>query len=234
MEEKIAVLIPVHNEEKNITYIIEKLKKKIKTIIVIDDGSTDNTFHIIKNSGVIVLRHETCKGKGEALKTGFKYIVAEKIPAVITMDGDGQHKVEDIENFLLAYRKKPKVSIWIGKRKIFSTNMPFLRKVTNISMSLLISFLAGQFIPDSQSGFRLIKREVLEKINLITSHFETESEILIKSSWKGFKISSVPIVTVYEGEKSKINSVSDTLRFFKMIIFLCCPLLRKIKWNLKN
>ena len=95
--------------------------------------------------------------------------------------------------------------------------MPFIRVLTNKIMSGLISKITRQNVPDTQCGFRLIKRPVLEKINLKTSKYETESEILIKASRLGFKIESVPIKTVYSGEKSQINPFVDTLRFIKFL-----------------
>ncbi len=220
MEKEVAVLIPAHNEEKNIGKILKSLKERFSNVIVVDDGSEDRTSEIALSEGAILLRHERCMGKGEALKTGFKYIIEKKIPAVITMDGDGQHLVEDTDRFLKAYRKKKEVGIWIGKRKIISTGMPFIRRLTNVSMSLLISFISLQFIPDTQCGFRLIKRDVLESVKLYTSHFETESEILIKASWKGYRIKSIEISTVYQGERSKIKPSRDTLRFFLMLFSL--------------
>ena len=220
MEKEVAVLIPAHNEEKNIGKLVKSLKERFLNVIIVDDGSEDRTSEIALKYSATVLRHPKCMGKGEALKTGFKYIIDKKIPAVITMDGDGQHLVEDTEKFLKAYRKNKNVGIWIGKRKIISTSMPFIRRLTNVSMSILISLLSFQFIPDTQCGFRLIKREVLERVKLYTSHFETESELLIKASWKGYKIKSIKISTVYGSERSKIKPTIDTLRFFLMIFSL--------------
>jgi hypothetical protein len=96
--------------------------------------------------------------------------------------------------------------------------MPPVRFMTNRFMSYLISGLAKQRIPDTQCGFRLIKRDVLEKIRLLTRRYETESEILIKAARLGFKIESVPIKTIYRGQKSQIRPFADTLRFFRFII----------------
>ena len=226
---EIAVLIPAYNEEKSIGELVRKLKENFSTVLVIDDGSTDNTSSHADKKGAIILKHNKCQGKGAALQTGFRYIIENNFPAVITIDGDGQHPVEDIKGFVSAFKRNPKIGIWVGKRKVVSTDMPFLRRLTNLSMSLLISFFSGQYIPDTQCGFRLIKKEVLEKVTLFTTHFETESEILIKAGWKGFNIRSVPISTVYKDEKSKIRPTTDTTRFFKMLVFLFCPFLQKTK-----
>lgn len=231
MIKDIAVVIPALNEEKTIGNLVSQLKKIFEKVIVVNDGSTDRTEEKAKENGGIVLTHKKSMGKGEALKTGFKFILKENISAVITMDGDGQHLVEDVFKFIEVFRKKTKVGIFVGKRKILATEMPFIRRLTNISMSAAISLLSFQWIPDTQCGYRLIRREVLEKVKLLTSHFETESEILIKSSWKGFKIYSIPISTVYRGEKSKIKPITDTLRFFLMLLIAIFPPAARIKWR---
>jgi len=97
-------------------------------------------------------------------------------------------------------------------------DMPFVRIWTNKFMSWFISSMVKQKIPDTQCGYRLIKKDVLSKINLVSYNFEIESEILIKAARLGFKIESVPIKSVYAGEKSRINPVVDTIRFFKFAI----------------
>ncbi len=231
MNEDILVIIPVHNEEKTIGNILRELKKDFKNILVIDDGSKDKSKDIALKEGVFVISHEFCKGKGEALKNGFDFALKNNFKAVITMDGDGQHLPEEAIKFVEKYRKKKEVDIWIGKRNIFSEKMPLIRKITNLSMSVLLSLLSFQWIPDTQCGFRLIKIDVLRKVKLYTSHFETESEILIKSAWQRFKIKSIPIKTIYNKEKSKIKPIKDTYRFFRMILFILYPSLLKSKWK---
>ena len=231
MNEDILVIIPVHNEEKTIGNILRELKKNFKNILVIDDGSKDKSKEIALKEKVLVICHELCKGKGEALKTGFAFALKNNFKAMITMDGDGQHLPEEAIKFVEKYRKKENIGIWIGQRDLFSKDMPLIRKITNLSMSILISLLSFQWISDTQCGFRLIKTDVLKKVKLYTSHFETESEILIKSAWYGFKIKSIPIKTVYDKEKSKIKPIRDTYRFFRMILFIFFPSLLKRKWK---
>lgn len=234
MNSEIAILIPAHNEEKTIAGLVAELKKNYETVVVVDDGSSDRTGALAGDSGAVVLTHPVCRGKGEALKTGFAYVLKRGIPAVLTMDGDGQHPVSDVRNFERAYRRNSRASMWVGKRKIKGTGMPVIRRLTNVSMSLIISLLSGQWIPDTQCGFRLIKREVLARVRLYTSNFETESELLIKSGWRGYRISSVTISTVYSDEKSKINPNRDTVRFFRMLFIVLCPLLLRVKRCRKN
>jgi len=214
---KICIVIPTYNEAKAIASIIRGIRQQELEVVVIDDGSQDNTSEIAEENGAIVLRNENNEGKGASLIKGFQYALGRDFDAVITMDGDGQHLPEEIPYFI-RLAKYSDGGIFIGNRMFKKKNMPSVRVITNKLMSRFISFVAKQRIPDTQCGFRLIKKEVLEKINLKTSKYETESEIIIRVSRLGFKIESVPIKTIYDGEKSQINPVIDTLRFIKFIV----------------
>ena len=214
---KTCVIIPTYNEAKAIAGLVKEIKRQNLDVLVVDDGSGDNTAQIAKDSGAIVLRNEINQGKGASLIKGFNYALNQDYDAVITMDGDGQHLPEDIPYFirLAAYSDG---AIFIGNRMQRTKNIPLVRFLTNKFMSWLLSGIARQKIPDTQCGFRLIKKEALKKVPLATSKYETESEILIRGSRLGFKIESVPIKTIYMGEKSRINPFIDTLRFFRFLI----------------
>jgi len=212
-----CVIIPTYNESKEIAGLINRITEIGLPVIIIDDGSLDDTANISALRGAKVLRNDSNVGKGASLIKGYNYAVAQGFDAVISMDGDGQHSSSDIALFI----KKAEASqsaIIVGNRMAMTKGMPWLRILTNRLMSRLISLITKQYIPDTQCGFRLIKKEVLEKIDFSTSKYETESEILIKASRLGFKIDSVPIKTIYSGQKSQINPVIDTLRFFRFIV----------------
>ncbi|MDO8662760.1 MAG: glycosyltransferase family 2 protein [Candidatus Omnitrophota bacterium] len=214
---KTCVIIPAFNESKEISGLVEKIKAINPHILVVDDGSDDSTAQIALSAGAVVLKNSSNEGKGLCLRKGFKYALENNFDAVITMDGDGQHLPEDLPNFL-RLGDDPNADIVVGNRMLKTQDMPFIRVVTNRFMSWLISLLSKQKIPDTQCGYRLIKRRVLEKLELKTSNFEIETEILINASRMGFKIRSVPIKTVYRGEKSQINPLVDTIRFLKFIL----------------
>lgn len=218
----ICILLPGYNEEKMIGQVISKARKVINDVIVVDDGSTDDTYQIAKSAGAIVIRHEVNKGKGAALKTGFQYALEHNYQAVITMDSDGQHDVNDIPNFLNALSER-KAGIVIGSRMKDISTMPAIRKVTNKLTSYISSLLMRQKVDDSQSGFRLITSDVLRSIKLESDRYDMESEILIKASRAGFQIISVPIKTIYGQEKSKINPLIDTYRFIRLVF-------RSLRW----
>ncbi|PIP18920.1 MAG: glycosyl transferase [Candidatus Omnitrophica bacterium CG23_combo_of_CG06-09_8_20_14_all_41_10] len=213
---RICVIIPAYNESANIAKLIQDIKKYQLEILVIDDGSSDNTFQIASNSGVQVMLNLDNQGKGASLIKGFKYALDNNFDAVITMDADGQHLAQDLPLFIEP-AKNPDIHIILGNRMLNSKGMPGLRVITNKFMSRLISIISKQVIPDTQCGFRLIKKEVLQGIKLRTSKYETESEILIEASRLGFKITSLPIKSVYRREESKISPFIDTLRFIKFI-----------------
>jgi len=213
---KTCVIIPTFNESHAIARLVKEICKQNLDVLVVDDGSSDNTYPLAQDSGATVLRNEINQGKGASLAKGFKYTIINGFDAAITIDGDGQHFPEDIPYFI-RLAKYSDSGIFIGNRMQKTKNMPITRLLTNKFMSWLISCIAGQNVPDTQCGFRLIKKEVLEKINLSTSRYETESEILIKASRLGFRIESVPIRTIYNEEKSRINPLVDTMRFIKYI-----------------
>ena len=208
----ICVVIPVHNEVKSIGSLVESIKRKKFDVVVIDDGSTDDSHSVAQEKGAIVLKNETKHGKGMSLQKGFEYAIAHQYEGVITMDGDGQHDGEDIDKFIKAIPKDPK-SIITGNRMGDPAGMPRSRYFTNWFMSRLISWLCKQRIPDTQCGFRYIGCDILKNCHFLTKDFEIESEVLIKASKKGYKIYSVPVKSIYQNEESKIHPFKDTFRF---------------------
>jgi len=215
---KTCVVIPTYNESNSIADLVNQIKKQGLEAVVIDDGSLDNTSDIALSNGATVIRNNRNEGKGASLIRGFDHALTNAFDAIITMDGDGQHLPGEIPIFLKVAANS-KSNVLIGNRMTSTKNMPLIRMVTNRIMSWFISLVARQYIPDTQCGFRLIKKEVLEKLKLATRKYETESELLIKASRLGFKIDSLPIRTVYSvNEKSQINPLRDTFRFIRYII----------------
>jgi len=213
---KICVIIPSFNEAKTIAGIVTEVLRQGLDCVVIDDGSKDDTAGEAKNSGAVVFKNQKNEGKGASLSLGFYYALNNGYDAVITMDGDGQHLPEEIPSFLQR-AEDSSAGIVVGNRMTRRRNMPFVRVLTNKLMSFLISRICKQHIPDSQCGFRLIGKEVLSRLELKTCRYEAETEILISAARSGFKIESVPIRSIYSGEKSQINPIVDTLRFIKFI-----------------
>jgi glycosyltransferase involved in cell wall biosynthesis len=218
---KTCVIIPTYNESNTIAGLISQVRKLNLGLVVVDDGSNDNTAAIAEKSGATVIRNGINQGKGSALVNGFKYCLKKDFDAAITMDGDGQHLPEDIPEFINLASKKEDLGLIIGNRMADRRNMPLIRVLTNKFMSWLLSRIIKQKIYDSQCGFRLIKRKVLEKLSLKTHKFEIESEMIIEAARAGVKIGSIPIQTVYRKEHSHINPFVDTIRFFSFILKKC-------------
>ncbi len=214
---KIWVIIPAYNEGRAFAETLKTLKDKEISVLAIDDGSIDETYAVAKKWADVVIRSKKNLGKGVSLRKGISYLLAnEDFDYLITMDADGQHSPDDIDQFLR--EAKGGNSFVVGNRMNNPSGMPYIRIITNRFMSWLISKITGQDIPDTQCGFRMIKREVLEKIAIKTKKFEIESEILIKAANLGFDIKSMPVRSIYfANPQSKIRPLRDTLRFIKFI-----------------
>lgn len=219
MNERYGAVIPALNAGKHLQAVLEDVKRFLPpaNIVVVDDGSTDDTVAAARRSRVKVISHPENRGKGEALKTGCAHLAfKDGIDAVFTIDADGQHAPDEIPAFVRIYEEEGP-GIIIGNRMGSIEGMPLIRQLTNRFTSAVISIRAGTKIDDSQSGYRLIGAEILREVDLVTSRYETESEILIKAAKRGAKISSVPIRTIYADEQSTIHPVRDTIRFFILV-----------------
>lgn len=209
---EICCLIPAYNEENTIKTVIEGCKRHSVDIVVIDDGSLDRTAIVAQKSGVKVLSHGRNLGKGMALRTGFAFALRNRYRAVLSIDADGQHDTEEIPKFIEAFGKNSG-DIIIGSRLWQKDEIPAIKYLPNMVGVYFISKAAGQKIPDTQSGFRLYRREVLEKITFSGKGFEAETEILIRASRLGFRISSLPIRAIYpEQYKSNFKPVKDFVK----------------------
>ncbi|MBM3253146.1 MAG: glycosyltransferase family 2 protein [Candidatus Omnitrophica bacterium] len=225
----LCVLLPAFNEEIRIGGLIEKIMLFVPNVVVVDDGSLDSTAESATNKKAYVIKHPKRFGKGSALRSGFEYVLEKNFDAVITMDSDGQHDPYEIQKFIKC-AKCSSSDIIIGNRMLEKRVMPYIRRLTNKIMSIILSKLIRQLVPDTQCGFRLIKKEVLQKITLTSKNFEIESEVLLRASQNNFKIESIPIKTIYSGKKSYINPILDTIRFIVLLVkIITGQLVRYIK-----
>ena len=209
-----CTVIPAYNEEARVAEVVRGVLGRGLDAIVIDDSSSDATSARAREAGARVIRHEVNRGKGGALRTGFTRALDLGYDAVVTIDADGQHETNEIPRFLEAARD---AEIVLGTRMGDVSTMPRVRVWTNLFTSWVVSRLAGTRITDSQSGYRLFKRSVLERVRCSASRFEAESEMLVKACRMGFRLVEIPISTIYGEEKSKIHPVADTIRFFRLV-----------------
>jgi glycosyltransferase involved in cell wall biosynthesis len=205
---KITIGIPAYNEEKNIASIITKLKKITDSIIVCDDGSSDMTSEISKNLGAVVISHKKNMGYGVAINSIFQKSKEMNSDLLVTFDADGQHRVEDIEKVVEPI-KNNNADLVIGSRFLDNkSNIPNYRKIGIKVITQVTNASIKKKLTDSQSGFRAYNQRVLSQISPSDMGMGISTEILIKASSKGLRITEVPITVLYEGDTSTYNPVS--------------------------
>ena len=205
---KITIGIPAYNEEKNIASVITKLKKITDSIIVCDDGSEDMTAKISKNLGAIVISHKKNMGYGVAINSIFQKSKEMNSDLLVTFDADGQHRVEDIEKVIEPIKNND-ADLVIGSRFLDKkSHIPNYRKIGIKVITQVTNASIKKKLTDSQSGFRAYNQRVLSQISPSDVGMGISTEILIKSSSKGLKITEVPITVLYEGNTSTHNPVS--------------------------
>jgi glycosyltransferase involved in cell wall biosynthesis len=214
--QSVAAVIPAYQEEKHIGDVVRRTRQQLDHVLVVDDGSNDETATRAREAGDEVIVHPKNRGKGESIKTGLRHWLDRQITWVVILDADGQHRPEEIDRFIYA-AMSDRASLVLGNRMNNISSMPLVRRLVNRYMSNTISRVCGQHIPDTQCGFRMLHRQLIPDVLGGTNRFDYETEMLIVASRKGFRIQSVPITTVYSDEVSSIHPVRDTLRFFKLM-----------------
>jgi glycosyltransferase involved in cell wall biosynthesis len=215
---KTAAIIPAYRQEQHISDVVRRTRRQLDHVLVVDDGSSDNTARCAREAGAEVIVHSQNRGKGEAIKTGLRHWLDRQFIHVIILDADGQHLPEEIDRFIAAALvQAADRSLFLGNRMNNLTGMPFVRRVVNRYMSNRISRICRQEIPDTQCGFRMLDRQLIPELLEGGTRFDYETEMLIIASRKGYRIESVPITTVYSDEVSSIHPARDAIRFFKLM-----------------
>lgn len=210
-------MIPAYNEEKHIKEVVEKTKKYLpaEKIIVVDDGSKDNTFTEAKKTNVNVLRHLVNLGKGAALKTGCDYAIKKGAGAMIVLDSDMQHDPKEIPNFEKALTKSEMVLGYREKKD----QMPFVLKAGNWAIDTTLSLLFGITVKDTQSGYRAFTKETYSRIRWKATDYSVESEMLALAGKHHVRLTQIPIETIYH-DRYKGTGVLDGIAIVsKMVIW---------------
>ena len=202
--------------DRVIALIAARVAEVTRVPVVIDDGSQDDTAAIARAAGATVLRHAQNRGKGAAIQTAFDFFQQSGAEFAILLDADGQHDPDEIPAFLRAVEQTG-ADIVVGTRMGQTRDMPWLRRAVNRFTSWVTGRLARQRIPDSQCGYRLLRRSVLPVLKLATTNYETETEMLVQAGRVGRKICSVPIRTIYDGQPSRIRPYQDGMRFVRLV-----------------
>lgn len=214
---RVCAVIPARNAASTVGAVVRGLRTTLPgaTVLVVDDGSSDETGARAREAGALVLRHTINQGKGAALQTGFDEAVRLGADAVLALDADGQHDPAWAPRLIAALAQADLV---VGSRLQSRTGMPWVRRVTNDVTSWWVSRLARTLIEDSQSGYRAIRATVIRRVRPEARRFEYESEFLVAAARAGFRIAAAPIPTLYNAPGSHIRPVHDTARFVRFVL----------------
>ena len=209
----VMVLVPAFQEGPRIAAVVDGARRHLP-VVVVDDGSTDDTAAQAEAAGATVLRQVPNAGKGAALRAGFAHALDHGADAVVTLDGDGQHDPNEIPA-LLAARERSGAQLVIGRRDFRA--MPVVRRVSNTVGRMVISVAVGRDIPDNQSGYRLIGRRLMtELLDSRESGFEFEVEMIARCVALGQPLDWVGIRTIYAGEPSHIRPWGHFASFLRV------------------
>lgn len=218
---KVVAVIPAYKEETTIADVLERTRSFVDEMIVVNDGSPDQTESIARAHGAVVVSHVINRGLGAAIGTGFEIAKLHGADVVITLDADGQHDPSEIPIFLDAIRNG--ADVVIGSRMLTRVGMPWYRQVANMLGNLTTLILFGAWVTDSQSGFRAFTKNALEKIEIKTNRMEVSSELIAEAKANRFRLVEVPIKAIYTD-----YSLSKGQSFFVGIKTLCKLVLRRI------
>lgn len=223
---KTIVVIPAMNEEKHIGNVVSQVKKKIKNVIVIDDGSTDKTSKISKKAGAEVITLPKNMGKGFAMRLGAIEAMNKKADIIVFMDGDGQHRAEDISKFVNKIKKG--ADIVFGGRD--GGIMPPIKKLGNWGIGLMFRILFGTEPNDLLCGFKAINRKILPEILWKSEGYSVEIEIAVRVAKKKIKTETVQIPSIYHDPK-KGTTVWDGLKLGKEMLRMKFMTMFEGGWN---
>ena len=211
----IVALIPGYNEGPRIAAVVRGAAAHLP-VLVVDDGSADDTAAQARAAGATVIEQRPNQGKGTALRAGFRHAIADGADAVLTLDADGQHDPAEIPAFLAAWAAEPRPDLVIGRRNFRA--MPPIRRLSNVLGGWAISWAVGRPIPDNQSGYRLVSRRIMEAtLASDEGGFEFEVEMITTTIRLGGTMAWVPIRTIYAGEPSHIRPLAHLRSFIRIV-----------------
>ncbi len=213
----VFVVVPAFNEGKNIGSVLSLiLDEGFRNVVVVDDGSSDDTFFIAKSFPVVVLRHAVNLGKGCALKTGTLFSLKHDAKVIVFIDSDLQHDPKDIKRFLKVLYEKD-VDVVFAFRN-FDSNMPFVFRLGNFFIDFVFKFLFGKSIRDTQNGFKVFKSNIFKFIEWNSCNYSVETEIAVNTVKNNLSFFQVNIDTVYI-DKYKGTTIFDGFKIVKDIFW---------------
>ena len=211
MNLRAVAIIPAFNEARTIATVVEGVQRAVARVIVVDDGSTDQTADFARAAGAEVITHEVNRGKGHAVRTAIARVLTGDFTHVVLLDGDLQHVPQEASQ-LLAAAADTGADVVLGQRRFNRSRMPALRYHANRIGSRVLSWFVGAPVEDTQCGFRVFRLDALRPLRLSASGYEIETEMLVKVRRRGGRIATSPVTAVYDGQPSKLRPVRDTTR----------------------
>ena len=218
---KVTCVIPAFNEEKTVQKVVERAKLYVNEVIVVDDGSDDRTYDEAVSGGATVIKLEENGGAGKATRIGIERALNAGTDLIVTLDADGEHDPDDIPRLVQAAEEEAK-DIAVGSRfldqRAHAYSMPILNRISNKISTYLLNRLFGTRITDSQSGFRVYKREVFEKIHCKEDKYLFLTEVLIRAILAELTVTEVPIASVYRRDKKLRHSLKESLQYSALLL----------------
>ncbi|HEV7702874.1 MAG TPA: glycosyltransferase family 2 protein [Gemmatimonadaceae bacterium] len=211
----VACVIPAFDAASTIESVALGLRAALPNamLIVVDDGSSDHTYDVAQGSCDRVVRLDSNHGKGAALRAGFVVALDAQVQAIVTIDADGQHDPARAPELVAALTD---ADVVIGARERTRGTMPLGRRVTNALASAAVGAIVGVDVPDAQSGYRAMRRDVLERVHATGDRYEYETEFLIEAARAGYRIASVGVPTMY-GAASHFRTWDDSMLVVRAI-----------------
>lgn len=220
----ICVIIPTYNNEKTIGQVVRETQAVCDDVIVVNDGSTDSTAQILNSiNGITLIEYEQNRGKGYALKRGFKKALEMGFSYAITLDSDGQHYPSNIADFVQANISHPDTLI-VGQRNLEGVERSSGSNFANKFSNFWFYVQTGEKLSDTQTGYRLYPLKRLRGLCMLTSRYEAELELMVFASWHGVKIISIPIEVYYPPQDERVSHfrpVMDFVRISLLNTILC-------------
>lgn len=211
----ILAVIPAYNEENQVGRVVRQVRAQHLPVLVVDDGSTDDTVARAETAGARVIRQGENRGKGSALHAGFRWALAQGYDAILTLDADGQHDPAEIPLFLEAFAEN-RHDLLIGARNF--DDMPWTRYTMNILGRWTFTWVMGEPMLDNQSGYRLLTRRLAAAcLESKEAGYEFEVDMIVICFQRGYTLGWVPIQTIYNGERSHINHVKHVYNYLRLL-----------------
>lgn len=216
-ELKILVVVPTYNNATTLRQVVDSIREYSNSILIINDGSTDDTQKIIEELGVDFVSYSPNKGKGYAIKRAFKYAKEHSFDYVLSIDSDLQHYASDIVNFVEEIEKHPD-SLLIGNRNLLADNMPKKNSFANKFSNFWYFVETAEKLSDTQSGYRIYPMRKIADTKFYTNRYEFEVEVIVRSSWKGVNVKNIPINVYYPPESERVSHFKPAKDFARISV----------------